>query len=81
MRTGIFFVLLLVFAGACRAEESVLQELRIGDHAARVELALTANSTASEARLRERIGDLRNQFEASGLRLVQAQVQHGEIAE
>lgn len=46
-----------------------------------VELALTANSTASEARLRERIGDLRNQFEASGLRLVQAQVQHGEIAE
>lgn len=46
-----------------------------------VELALTANSAASEARLRERLADLRNQFEASGLRLVQAQVQHGEIAE
>lgn len=46
-----------------------------------VELALTATSPSSEARLRERIGDLRDQFEASGLRLVQAQVQHGEITE
>jgi hypothetical protein len=46
-----------------------------------VELALTATSPSSEARLRECIGDLRDQFEASGLRLVQAQVQHGEITE
>lgn len=44
-----------------------------------VELSLTTTTPESESRLRAQISELRSQFEASGLTLTQAQIQHGEI--
>ena len=46
-----------------------------------VGIALTAQSEASEARLREESKVLRTQFEAAGLNLTELQVAHGQAAE
>ena len=45
----------------------------------RVDIALTADTPASESRLREHLGLLRESFAAAGLDLTQLSVQHGEI--
>ncbi len=46
-----------------------------------VGLTVSADSEASETRLRNEIQQLRKQFEAAGLNLTELQVQHGETAE
>ena len=46
-----------------------------------VGLTVTADSSASETRLRSEIQQLRKQFEAAGLNLTELQVQRGETAE
>lgn len=46
-----------------------------------VGLTVSADSEASETRLRSEIQQLRKQFEAAGLNLTELQVQHGETAE
>lgn len=53
--------------------DAVLQ-LRSGGE---VGISLTTDSEASEARLRESAGQLRNQFEAAGLKLTKLLLQHG----
>ena len=53
MRIRSVVVLSLLFAGACQANETVLHELRIGDQAARVELARTPDERSRGLMYRE----------------------------